>query len=738
MLVVVSGVYAQTIQLANVSQDVFCSTGKDTMRFSVNYSNVPANSNIVFYQSTNPNFNPYNGEGDSIGFISIGGNTSNGNQVITSCPEILGVFIDACDPDPLEEQDNEYIVITSGQGFLVNNLQVDVPSTTNKDINIPLGSNLFGTPSAALMAQLRNGTCNAGNLFAGKPGDSIPANAIVIIFPSVPKAGGSVYSYNFSSYCSSGQPIYILQNAYHQPNGSFANNPPGACPNATRSTTIRNRTCTSTLVYDPCTLPAYDGSNPNANDGNYAIKLPGNVISTTNNGGIRYNAADICNGLRFDSIVGTQIISYPIPNDGGANPATNFCNTGYHYIKAITHPNGTKPVSNTIQFKLVCLDVNANVAATTICSGQNANIQISSGDPNAVFSWVATAGSGVSGASNGSGSQINQALTNTGSAKDSVTYSVIATDGGCSANKSVKVYVNPPAGTINLGNDTAVCAPVSVPLSTGNPATVWTRDGAPLTTAASITATQPGTYVATISTSCGNISDTKIISLQSPPAAFSLGNDTAVCLPISLLLSTGDTNTVWSKDGAPLTTGPSVTATAAGTYRATVTNSCGSAGDEIVISQTTTGTPFSLGNDTAYCGNIFRVLSTGNATTQWTRNGAALPTGASITVTTPGTYKATITNSCGTVSDEIILSQNSLPAPFSLGNDTAYCGNFSRVLSTGNATTQWTRNGAALPTGASVTVTTPGTYKATITNSCGTVSDEIVISQSSGLNFFFW
>ena len=62
ILFTVSGVDAQTIQLANVSQDVFCSTGKDTMRFSVNYSNVPANSNIVFYQSTNPNFNPYNGE----------------------------------------------------------------------------------------------------------------------------------------------------------------------------------------------------------------------------------------------------------------------------------------------------------------------------------------------------------------------------------------------------------------------------------------------------------------------------------------------------------------------------------------------------------------------------------------------------------------------------------------------------------------------------------------------------
>ncbi len=734
MLFTVSGVYAQTIQLANVSQDVFCSTGKDTMRFSVNYSNVPANSNIVFYQSTNPNFNPYNGEGDSIGFINIGGNTSNGNQIITPCPRILGIFIDACNDNGRSEPANEYILMTSGSGFQVSNLKIDLPA--NRDINMGSNPCAFGTPNATLMNLLRIGTCNSSNLLAAGPNDSIPPNALVVFFTG----NGTDQPYDFSDLCNTGQKIYILQNActLSPTSGSFANNGPAQpCSPSYRETIIYNRSCVDRLAYDRCGLPVFDNANPNAGDGNYVIHLDNTDTSSVSNGGILNNAANKCNGVELDSIVGTQIISYPIPNDGAPNPVTNFCNTGYHYINAIIHPNGTKPVSNTIQFKLVCLDVNANVAANTICSGQNANIQISSGDPNAVFSWVATAGSGVSGASNGSGSQINQALTNTGSAKDSVTYSVIATDGGCSANKSVKVYVNPPAGTINLGNDTAVCAPVSVPLSTGNPATVWTRDGGPMTTAASITATQPGTYVATISTSCGNISDTKIISLQSPPAAFSLGNDTAVCLPISLLLSTGDPNTVWSKDGAPLTTGASVTATAAGTYRATVTNSCGSAGDEIVISQTTTGTPFSLGNDTAYCGNIFRVLSTGNATTQWTRNGAALPTGASITVTTPGTYKATITNNCGTVSDEIILSQNPLPTPFSLGNDTTYCGNIFRVLSTGDATTQWTRNGAALPTGASVNVTTPGTYKATITNSCGTVSDEIVISQSSGLNFSF-
>ena len=52
---------AQTLQLTPITSENFCASGKDTVRFSLNYSNIPAGSNIVFYQSTNPNFNPYLG-----------------------------------------------------------------------------------------------------------------------------------------------------------------------------------------------------------------------------------------------------------------------------------------------------------------------------------------------------------------------------------------------------------------------------------------------------------------------------------------------------------------------------------------------------------------------------------------------------------------------------------------------------------------------------------------------------
>ncbi len=796
MLIGAGHIFAQSIQLANVSQSVFCSTGKDTVKFSVNYSSIPQNSNIVFYQSTNPSFNPYLGQGDSIGFINVGGNTSGGTQITTTCPEVLGIFVDACDPDPLEEQDNEYIVITSGQGFLVNNLQVDVPSTTNRDINTPLGSNLFGTPSAALMTQLRIGTCNSSNLFPAGPGDSIPPNAIVLIFPSVPLSTGAVYNYNFSSYCSSGQPIYILQNSYHQPNGSFANNPPGSCPAATRTTTIRNRSCTSSLTYDPCTLPPFDGANPNANDGNYAIKLPGNVISTTNNGGIRNNAADICNGLRFDSIVGNTIIKYAIPNDGSGNTTTNFCNTGTHYIKAITHPNGSQPVSNAIQFSLVCLDLTSTAANNTICSGQNAVINNSSTDPNATFSWTKSGGTNITGAAAGTGNTINQILTNTSNAIDSVTYTITAKDTFCTVSKNVKIYVNPTPAAFNLGNDTTYCGNFSRVLSTGNPNTVWSTG----VTASSITVSTAGTYTATISNSCGSVSDQIVINKITVQPPINLGNDTTYCGAFSRVLSTGDPSTVWSTG----VTAASITVTTPGTYSATISNSCGTVSDAITINQnpglnftfgtnTTTvcqggsisldaGSGFNtyhwstgatsqsisitlpgkywvdvskngcsgtdtmnvieitkpskpnLGNDLSFCGSFSQVLSTGNPNTLWVKDfTTTITTASSITVTSTGTYTATVSNSCGAVSDTIVISATATQPPIFLGNDTSYCSSFSRVLSTGVPSTVWSTGIVA----SSITITQPGKYWATITGACGFAVDTINITQAPGLNFTF-
>ena len=790
----VQGLNAQTLQLTNLSQDVFCSTGKDTLRFSLDYSSIPPNSNIVLYQSTNPSFNPYLGQGDSIGFINIGGNTSSTGQIKTTCPEIVGIFIDACDQGGvLREVDNEYVIMTSGNsGFNVSDLRLKLP---NNSINISSSNSCtFSTPSAATMTTLRNGTCDATTLIAASQSDFIPANAIVIVFTG----RGTVFNYNFSSYCSSGQPIYILQNSCSPNTANFANNAPNSCPGQYRTTTITVGACADELTYYPCSLPPFDAANPNANDGNYVIHLSTTDTSSTTNGGIRNNTLDKCNGLNFDSIAGVKTFKYPIPNDGTNNggTATNFCNDGYHYIKAITNPAGSQPVSNSIRYKLVCLDIATDVNNISICSGANAIINTSSSDPNATFSWTVSGGTNITGASAGSGNSINQVLTYSGTTKDSLIYTITATDAGCTKTKSVKVVVNACTTCIafNLGADTAYCGTFTRTLNANNANAVWNTG----VTAATITVNSPGKYYAT----CGAFTDTINIT-QSTGINFSFGtSNTTVCTGgnITLDASNAYDTYVWSTGAAS----QSISVTSPGKYWVDVFKNGCKGTDTISVTQIVTPTKPVLGKDTAFCGSFSMQLSNGSTQTQWTRNNVFVANASSITVTQDGMYIATVTNSCGSFSDTIIITQSSginfsfgtsittvcaggsitldasnaydtyiwstgavtqsisistpgkywvdvykagckgtdtitvsqinKPIKPLLGRDTTFCGSFSMQLSNGSTQTQWTRNNVFVANATSITATQTGMYIATVTNSCGSASDTILISNSSSLS----
>ncbi|MBK9791887.1 MAG: hypothetical protein IPP60_01950 [Sphingobacteriales bacterium] len=103
------------INLNLLTPTVVCSSGNDTVRYSVTASGIPANTNVVIYQGIDSTFNPYLGQGDSIGYIP--GNAIPRDTVnFSSCVKTLGIFIDACGASGLEGK-NEYIILTSGSGI---------------------------------------------------------------------------------------------------------------------------------------------------------------------------------------------------------------------------------------------------------------------------------------------------------------------------------------------------------------------------------------------------------------------------------------------------------------------------------------------------------------------------------------------------------------------------------------------------------------------------------------------
>jgi hypothetical protein len=102
-------------------------------------------------------------------------------------------------------------------------------------------------------------------------------------------------------------------------------------------------------------------------------------------------------------------------------------------------------------------DVIVTPSVSTICSGAATNVQITSSQAGASYSWFATSNN-VSGIYNGSGNYINQTLSVSVSS-DSAIYSVTPTLNGCQGTATIAVvYVN-PLPVINIcGFNQSICS----------------------------------------------------------------------------------------------------------------------------------------------------------------------------------------------------------------------------------------------------------------------------------------
>jgi N-acetylneuraminic acid mutarotase len=134
-----------------------------------------------------------------------------------------------------------------------------------------------------------------------------------------------------------------------------------------------------------------------------------------------------------------------------------------------------------------------------------------------------------------------------------------------------------------------------------------------------------------------------------------------------------------------------------------------------------------LGNDTTYCGNFTRVLSTGDTCTVWSTGFI----GSQITVSIAGTYWAYYDNGCGISIDTIHFAQAATPI-VNLGNDTTVCVSQSVQLNAANVGASYTWS-----TGAHTQIiyaSQPGVYSVTVTaNGCHSSASVQISSDSIAL-----
>ncbi|MBL7951211.1 MAG: gliding motility-associated C-terminal domain-containing protein [Flavobacteriales bacterium] len=327
-------------------------------------------------------------------------------------------------------------------------------------------------------------------------------------------------------------------------------------------------------------------------------------------------------------------------------------------------------------------------------------LTLDAGIPNAVYEWQ-DGSTGQTLDVNGSG-----------------TYWVRVNLGCCIGSDTIVVTAGEIDG-IDLGPDTAICegAQLSLEPLTGT----WTFTWSDGSTDPTLLVSDAGTYwVEAIDGDC-SAQDTIEVSLAALPTVL-LGPDTASCTgdPIEIIPEVTDVlDYLW--------TGGSTDATfiveGSGTVTLEVSNACGSATDEITVT-IIDGQTVDLGPDTIICDGETIQLSVDLP--GWDLTWSDGSTASTFMVSAAGDYWVDVELSGCTDTDSITVLGRSLPQ-VTLPSDTSLC--LGEVLELDPVLVDvdeliWS-DGSDTPT---LLVGVDGTYSITVTNTCGTATDDITAS----------
>ena len=329
-------------------------------------------------------------------------------------------------------------------------------------------------------------------------------------------------------------------------------------------------------------------------------------------------------GIITGITTGTAAISYTVTNTFGCSASATIMNTvntapAVAAITGITHE---------------CL------GATTTFSDATPGGAWSSSNPS-----VAT----VSGAG---------LITGVSGGVVTITYSVGGT--GCPgiALRPDTVYTIPVPTAIT--GATNVCVASSTTLAVASFGGIWSSSNtsiATITTTGVVTGFASGTdeiYYA-VSNSCGSLTDSVMITVQTAPTAGAISGASSVCQSATITLTDAAAGGVWSSANSHASvSGGVVTGVSAGidTIRYTVTNACGSVAAIKAISIGGLPYPGTISGYTSLCAGNSIALTESTSGGTWSSSNTSVATVAGGVVTGIAAGAATIsysvTNSCGT------------------------------------------------------------------------------------------
>lgn len=324
------------------------------------------------------------------------------------------------------------------------------------------------------------------------------------------------------------------------------------------------------------------------------------------------------------------------------------------------------------------------------------------------------------------------------------TYTVTVTDaGGCTESTTVTVETTGgPNTSIQAGATELNCSTTSITLDgsgsdiAGN-TVQWTKDGVNFSTDATISVTEAGTYVLSITDAngCVGTQSSTITANNNTPVA-NAGQDkildcTNTSVSLSGAMSTSGSYQWTTADGniVGASNTESITVDAPGTYTLTLTNADGTCTDtDVAVVTEDTAVPtaaIQASQPELNCAVTSLTLDAmgsdleGN-TVAWTKGGAAFSSESAITVTEPDTYTLTIMDPNGCSASETITVPFVSTAEAGAGAELS-CTQSTAVLSgqaSAQATYSWTTEDGNIVSGANTltpTVDKPGSYVMTVT-----------------------
>ncbi len=473
---------------------------------------------------------------------------------------------------------------------------------------------------------------------------------------------------------------------------TIANNPT-VCLGATTPLTV-NGGVFSTYTWNPSTVI---GANPSVGAGTYQLTVTdANSCTATTSATITTDVVNV-------SITGTKTIcpgktttlsSSAVFNQYSWSSASNTptVNVGVGtYTLTVTNANNCTASATTNVTAFTAPTV-AILGGPEYCQGSTLSLTTSPTFNN--YSWF----DGTS----------TTATTASFPATGTGTYKVTVTDGNsCTATASKNITQNPTPKPVIAGSAT-ICTGGSTVLDAGTGFSNynWSGGGGSNQTA---TFSIPNTYTVTVTDTKGCTgTDSKTLTSGGSLTINITGKDN-FCPGLQTTLNAGAGFTTYAWTGGKTT--QSIDVNTPGTYTVTVSQGACSGTASIVVKQNVPST-FKIIGDTSICQGATGTLKVDKVFSAYSWN----PTGLnqSITYTTAGTYKVTVTDTNGClVPGEITPTINALPTPSITGN-LKICVGDSTKLSTDKPYSSYTwSNSKTTP---SIFATQFATYSVTVTD----------------------